>query len=179
MGQLKDILSVSGQPGLFKFVSQARNGIIAEGLEDKKRTRFSATSKISALEDIAVYTDEKEMPLLDVFRAMKEKIDAGETVDPKADPETLKSFFESVLPNYDKGRVYVSDIKKMIKWFFILDKLGIDFFARDEEEAEDEKKTDADKNKEKDKEKKENKPATKKTKAKASKSEKKENTPDE
>lgn len=132
MGQLKDILSISGQPGLFKFISQARNGIIAEGLEDKKRMRFGSTAKISALEDIAVYTDEKEMPLLDVFRAMKNHLDAGEKIDPKADPASLKSFFEQVLPNYDKERVYVSDIKKIVKWFFILHALDFDFSVQEE-----------------------------------------------
>ncbi|NJM14612.1 MAG: DUF5606 domain-containing protein [Bacteroidales bacterium] len=115
---LKDILSISGKGGLFKFVSQGRNGIIVEGLTDKKRTHVSAAAKISALEDIAIFTDEEEVPLASVLLSIKEKHNGGAVFDAKkAGNEELKAFLADVLPNYDRERVYVSDIKKLVTWY--------------------------------------------------------------
>ncbi|MDA3954155.1 MAG: DUF5606 domain-containing protein [Bacteroidales bacterium] len=122
---LKDILSISGFGGLYKFISQGRIGIIVESLEDKKRMNASATAKISALEDIAIFTETEDIPLKDVFKAIFEKENVGESISHKSSANELKSYFIEILPDYDRERVYVSDIKKVINWYNILHKLEL------------------------------------------------------
>ncbi len=117
---LKGILSVSGQSGLFKLVAESKNNIIIESLETLKRMPVHSTSKISALEDIAVYTENGDVPLKDVFKAISEKENGGPAISPKAPDSVLKSYFEKVVPEYDKGRVYISDIKKVLSWYNVL-----------------------------------------------------------
>jgi hypothetical protein len=117
---LKDILSISGYGGLFRFISQGRNGVIVEGLVDKKRMNANSTLRISGLEDIAVFTDDKEVQLKEVFRLIFRKENGGLTIDPKLSNDKLKKYFEEILPNYDKEKVYVSDIKKIFSWYNLL-----------------------------------------------------------
>ncbi len=134
---LKDILAISGKGGLFKFISQGRNGIIVESLADNRRTHIPATAKISALEDIAIFTEDKEMPLQDVFRAIVEKEDKGAAIDSKSKPEELKKYMEEIIPNYDREKVYVSDIKKLLNWYNILQELEmLDLVLQEDEEKE-------------------------------------------
>jgi hypothetical protein len=114
---VKDILSISGYSGLFKLVSQAKNGIIVESLIDGKRMPAHATSRISSLEDISIYTEDGDARLGDIFVSIFEK---ELEVDPKADNNTIKALFGQVLPDYDKERVYVSDIKKVFSWYNLL-----------------------------------------------------------
>ncbi|MBN2349744.1 MAG: DUF5606 domain-containing protein [Bacteroidales bacterium] len=133
---LKDILSISGKGGLFKFISQGRNGVIVESFEDKKRLIVHSSTKVSALEDISVFTQEEEIPLADVLKNIFEKTSGGESIDYKSDPETLKKYFGEILPEYDREKVYVSDIKKIINWYNILHKFDL---LRFEEEKEEEK----------------------------------------
>jgi hypothetical protein len=138
---LKDILSISGQPGLYKLVSQAKNGIIVENLETKKRQPAYATAKISALEDIAIYTDEEEVPLFDVFKNINEKVGTEPAISHKASSNELKQFMDDILPDYDKDKVYVSDMKKLFLWYNILHKLEmLDFTEKEEEATEKEEK---------------------------------------
>ena len=139
---LKDILAISGKPGLYKFISQGRNGIIVESLTDNKRIHAPATAKISALEDIAIFTDEEEVSLQDVFKKINEKEEGGKTIAHKSSPEELKSYMVDVLPNYDRDRVYVSDLKKLYQWYNILHDL--DMLTFEEEEEEEETNDDAD-----------------------------------
>ena len=117
---LKDILAISGMSGLYKFVSQGRNGVIIEGLVDKKRMNASSSARVSALEDIAIYTDDKELPLKEVLRRIFQKESGKETIDPKSANDKLKKYFEEVVPDYDREKVYVSDIKKLLGWYNIL-----------------------------------------------------------
>ena len=134
---LKDILSISGYGGLYKFVSQGRTGIIVESLEDKKRMNASASAKISALEDIAIFTETEDIPLKDVFKAIHEKETGGESINHKSSANELKDYFADVLPDYDRDRVYVSDIKKVINWYNILQKFEmLDFTEEENEEKE-------------------------------------------
>lgn len=139
---LKDILAISGKGGLFKFISQGRNGIIVESLSDNRRTHVPATAKISALEDIAIFTEDKELPLQDVFKSIVEKEDKGPAIDHKSKPEDLKKYMEEIIPNYDREKVYVSDIKKVLNWYNILQELEmLDLVLQeDEEEKEGEEK---------------------------------------
>lgn len=115
--KLKDILAISGKSGLYKFISQARNGIIVESFIDKKRVAIPSNAKVSALEDIAIFTDTEEVPLGDVFAKLFEKEGGKKTIDPKSSPDQLKSLLESILPNYDREKVYVSDMKKLVQWY--------------------------------------------------------------
>lgn len=139
--KIKDILAISGKGGLFKFVSQGRNGIIVESFDDNKRTVVHSSAKVSALEDIAIFTDEEEIPLGDVLQKLFEKENGKETISYKSSPEELKKLLAEILPNYDRERVYVSDIKKLVQWYNIL--LKYDLIKPDEEEEKDEKKNDS------------------------------------
>ena len=123
---LKKILTVSGKPGLYKLISQGRNNVfIIENLEDKKRTTAFTTSKISFLEDISIFTDDKDIPLKDVFKAIYEKENGGASIGYKSSGAELEKYFGEVIPSYDRSKVYVSDIKKVILWYNILHKLEL------------------------------------------------------
>lgn len=115
-----EIAALSGKGGLFKVINPTRTGVILESLDvSKKRIIAGTSAKVSVLSEISIYIlDEAEsVPLLEVFRVIH-KTYAGEIgLDKKSDPEELKSFFKSILPNYDVDRVYVSDIKKVITWY--------------------------------------------------------------
>lgn len=137
---LKGILSVGGYGGLFKIIKQTKNGFIVESLTDKKRMQAFATSKISTLEDIAIYTDDSEVHLKDIFKKIFEKEDGKQTINHKASSEELKSFFAELLPDYDRERVYVSDIKKVVNWYNVLVELDMVDLEEDEEESSEENK---------------------------------------
>lgn len=120
---LKGILSVSGQSGLFKMVAESKNNIIIESLDTLKRMPVHSTSKVSALEDIAIYTENGDVPLKDIFKAIFDCENGGPAINPKANASELKSYFEKIVPDYDKDRVYISDIKKVLLWYnTLLDK---------------------------------------------------------
>jgi hypothetical protein len=134
--ELKEILAVSGKGGLFKIISQTKNGLIVESLFDHKRMPVYASDKISNLEEISVYTDDKEAPLKDIFKSIFDKESGGKVMDAKIDEKKLKEYFAQILPNYDREKVYVSDMKKIVNWYNILhDNQMIEF--KDEEKEED------------------------------------------
>ena len=116
---LEGILAISGEPGLYKMVSQIKNGIIVESIETKKRIPTYATNKISSLEDIAIFTEDDEVPLKDIFLNIKAKANGVETLK-KASNQEIKNYFKEILPTYDEDRVYVSDMKKVFRWYNIL-----------------------------------------------------------
>ena len=135
---LKGLLAIAGQRGLFKVVSQAKNSIIVESLLDGKRLPAYATSRISALEDISIYTEEEDVKLAEVFKAIYVKENGGKAIDVKSSGQELKKYFEAVLPTYDKDRVYVSDIKKVLGWYNILiEQELLDPNAGDDEEEQE------------------------------------------
>ena len=117
---LEGILSISGKPGLYKMVNQARNSLIVESLDTKKRFPAFATAKISSLEDIAIYTEEEEKPLVEVFNTVFEIYNGEKAISHKAPANELIQFMEKILPDYDKDRVYVADMKKLVQWYNIL-----------------------------------------------------------
>jgi len=135
---LKGILAVSGHAGLFKMVSNTKNALIVESLIDKKRMPAYATSKISALEDIAIFTDEGDVHLSEVFKNIFEKENGGKAVSHKASGNELKAYMEAVLPNYDEDRVYVSDMKKIFQWYNLLHENELLNFDEEEVETEGE-----------------------------------------
>ncbi|SDC99832.1 DUF5606 family protein [Williamwhitmania taraxaci] len=132
---LKKIISISGQPGLFQFVSQSRNGIIVESLLDQKRMNASASAKVSSLGDIAVYTETGEAPLRDVLKNIRTKENGGQALSGKATNDQLKAYLLEVLPDYDSDKVYASDIKKMVSWYNLLQSKDMLALLDIEEEA--------------------------------------------
>lgn len=132
---LARILSVSGQHGLFTFIAQARNGIIAEALSTKKRTALDAHSRVNTLADISIYTSEGEMKLQDVFLALKEALGEAQAPTSKASADELKALFAKAVPTYDEDRFYVSHMKKVIDWYNeIVSFASLDFVTEGEEE---------------------------------------------
>jgi len=122
---LKDILAISGEPGLFKFIAQGKNAIIVEHLETKKRSSAYGSAKVSSLEDIAIFTEKEDMPLGKVFDLIYEKENGGLAVDSKIDAAKLRIWFEGILPDYSKDKVYTSDMKKVALWYNILHNLNL------------------------------------------------------
>lgn len=138
---LKEILSISGKPGLYKLVKQTGNGVIVESLEDGKRFPAFTHQRISSLEEISIFTDTEDMPLKDVFKKMYEKHEGGPSISPKSSSNELEAYFAEIVPEYDEERVYSSHIKKIIQWYNILEKN--DMLEFDEEEQEEEQGADS------------------------------------
>ena len=134
---LKEILSVTGKPGLFKLVSQGKNMLIVESLLDGKRVPAYTKDKVVSLGDIAIFTETTEVPLGQVFESVKTKENGAVcSVDPKADNDTLRKYMAEVLPEYDRDRVYPSDIRKLINWYNVLINNGITEFVEAEKAEE-------------------------------------------
>lgn len=121
---LSGIISISGKPGLYKIIGNSTNGIIVEQLATGKRMPAHATHKISALDDIAIYTVEEDKPLGEVYAAIWEKTDGKKGPDHKDSVKELRTYLGEVLPNYDDERVYDSDVKKLFQWFNLLHDAG-------------------------------------------------------
>jgi hypothetical protein len=140
---LKEIMAVSGKPGLFRLVSKGKNFLVVESLADKKRFPAYARDKVISLADISVYTTESEVSVHNIFAAIKEK-EAGKNISidlSKAQQDELRAYFAEILPNFDRERVYASDIKKMLKWYDILIAEGLaDFLEKEETKTESEVK---------------------------------------
>jgi hypothetical protein len=136
--KLKDYLAISGEHGLFKFIAQGRNAIIVEHLETGKRSSAHGSAKVSTLEDISIFTETEDLSLSKVFDKISEKENGGPAPDPKSDNEVLKAYFSTVLPEYDKERVYPSDIRKVILWYNTLHNLNL--LVKDDPEEAAEKK---------------------------------------
>lgn len=136
---LSKILAVSGQSGLYLYISATRTGAVVEALADKKRSAVNATSKITSLADISIYTDDDEVKLQEVFLNMKEVLGDADAPSAKSKPEELKALFEKALPTYDHDRFYVSHMKKVVEWYNALkNHASLDFVNPDEEEASEE-----------------------------------------
>ena len=139
---LRTILSISGKPGLYKLISQGKNMLILEALDaTKKRFPVYGHDKVIALGDIAMYTDDEEVPLGEVLESVKNKENgAVASVDyKKASANELQAFMAEVLPTYDRDRVHNSDIKKLIQWYNILVSNGVtEFVAPEAEETTEE-----------------------------------------
>ena len=119
------ILAISGKPGLYELKIQTRSGFVAESLLDGKRITVGMRSNVSLLSEISMYTYSEEKPLVDIMRAIAIKENEGPTpVTTKDDAAQLTAYFEEILPDYDKDRVYASDIKKLINWYNILQSKG-------------------------------------------------------
>jgi hypothetical protein len=137
---LSGILAIGGKPGLYRMVSQTKNGMIVEGMDDKKRFPVYSAHQISALEEISIYTYEEDVPLKEVFKNMQATLAGDSTPNAKASKNELMGFFEKVLPNYNEEQVYASDVKKVIQWYNTLEKNDLLHF--EDEESKEEKTPD-------------------------------------
>jgi hypothetical protein len=133
---LSKILSIAGKNGLFKVVSQAKNAVIVESLNDSKRFPAFGHEKMSSLEEISVFTTGDDLALKEVFKAFHEKLQDKPAIDHKSDSATLKKFFLEMVPAYDQDRVYISDIKKMVSWYNTLLEKGLLDFTEEVKEPE-------------------------------------------
>ena len=136
---LKNILSISGRPGLFRLVNRGKNMLIVESIANGKRTPAYAHDKVISRADISIYTEDGEDTLLgNVLEAVKTKTD-GKPVDVKAlgGDKEIREYFGEILPEFDRERVYTTDIKKLFSWYNQLLQAGITDFAPEAEETEE------------------------------------------
>lgn len=134
---LKGIISISGKAGLYKVVAQGKNNVIVESLEDKKRMPAYSSDRISALEDISIYTYDEDVLLKDILKKIYEKETGLNCISHKEDKAKLENYLNEILPNYDKERVYISDVKKIFQWYNLLHASG-ELKLKEEEVSENE-----------------------------------------
>jgi hypothetical protein len=122
---LEKILAIAGKPGLFELKIQTRSGFLAESLLDGKKITVGLRSNVSLLTEISMYTYSEEKPLVEIMRAIAVKENEGPTISNKEDNAKLVAYFKEILPDYDDDRVYVSDIKKVLNWYNLLQAKGM------------------------------------------------------
>ncbi len=132
--KLKEILAISGQGGLFKYVAQSGKGIIVESMADGKRSNVPPTARVSSLGEIAIFTEGDDMPLGQVFDKIYAHTAGGQAISHKESPDKIKAFFGAALPGYDEARVHFSDMKKIVNWYNILLGAGMTSFYEPEDE---------------------------------------------
>lgn len=137
---LSKILAITGKPGLYKMVTQTKNGMVVESIIDGKKFTAFSHEKISALEEISIYTTDEDRPLKEVLKAVHEKLEGSAALSHKSNGSDLKAFFLDAIPDYDDENVYVSDIKKVIYWYNILLENELLDFSEEEQEAKEEDK---------------------------------------
>ena len=136
----KTVLAIAGKPGLYTLVKQGRGMLIVESIDEtRKRIPAAARDRVTSLNDVSMYTTGEDVPLMSVFDAIKTKYNAAPVdIDvKKATAKELSAFMGEVLPDYDRDRVYLTDIKKLIQWYNILATNGMtDFVAHEQEPAQ-------------------------------------------
>ena len=123
--ELQELAAISGMPGLYRLVRAARHGVLVESLDEKAtRTLAPARNKVSLLSEISIYTQDADetVPLTEVFERIYQKHGAASPVSAKSSENELTGFLAGVIPDYDRDRVYLSDIKKLASWYGIVSK---------------------------------------------------------
>ncbi|MDR0559829.1 MAG: DUF5606 domain-containing protein [Prevotellaceae bacterium] len=135
---LQKILSISGYSGLYRYLSQARHGVVVESLKDKKRICLPTAAKMSSLSDITIYTETSEdLMLKDVFVKIREKYSAEKILSHKSSTEELMSFFGEIVPEYSKNKVFASHVKKIVEWYNLLQEYDMLEFTEKETTSEE------------------------------------------
>lgn len=132
---LESIISITGKPGLYKVVSQTKNGLIVETIPDGKRIPVYASEKVSALTDISIYTNDSDVPLVEIYEKLYKKTGGKASVSHKLSADELKNALLEIVENFDQDRVYNSDIKKMFQWFNVL--IAADMLKPEKKEAKE------------------------------------------
>ena len=141
--ELKEIAAVSGKPGLFKVLKPTRTGLILESMDGKNTKIVTGPHhRVSLLHEISIYTEEydKTIPLEEVFKKISKEFGDDPGVDSRSDADELKAFMEHIIPDYDRDKVYVSDMKKLVGWYAILLKIAPEIL---EEKTKEEEKKDS------------------------------------
>ncbi len=133
----REILAISGQPGLYKYVAQSQRGVIVESLVDGRRMNAAANARVSALTEISMFTEGEDIALSEVFTRIFDHYEGEEAISEKESADKLKAAFAEIVPEYDRERVHVSDIKKCFAWYNILVKAGFTKFVDVEDEAKE------------------------------------------
>lgn len=130
---LKGILSISGKPGLYKLLSRGKNNLIVENLQTKKRMPVYPHDKVISLGDIAIYTDTEDIPLSDVLEKVKEANEGNQIdINKFSTDDSFREYFATILPDFDRERVYTSDIRKLFAWYNLLVANGVTEFKANE-----------------------------------------------
>lgn len=122
---LDGILNISGKPGLFKVVSKGKNTIIVESLTDRKRSPIHSHYQANMLEEIGIYTYDDTKPLSDIFDIIAIKENGEKTISHKSPERDLTNYFRKILTDYDEEQVYISDIKKVLQWYNVMQSAGL------------------------------------------------------
>ncbi len=136
--ELSKILAITGRPGLYKMLAQTKNGLVVESLLDGKRLTAFSHERISSLEEISIFTTDEDLPLKDILKKIFDKQNGEIAISHKSDGKELKAFFIEAVPNYDEENVYVSDIKKVIQWYNLLQEHNLLEFEEEEDKPVDE-----------------------------------------
>lgn len=132
---LTKIMTIAGKPGLYQLYSQTKNGIVVESLIDGRKLPVFANDRVSSLQDISIFTTGEDMPLEDVLKALFTKLNGEKALDPKSDKKELITFMDENLPEWDRERVYPSDLKKLVTWYnMLIEHKLIDLKDKDESE---------------------------------------------
>ena len=123
--KLEGIINVSGKPGLFKIISRSNNTVIIESLTDQKRTAIYSHNQANLLDEIGIYTYNDTVPISDIFTEIAKKTSCGPSINHKSSKDELMNYFRDILPEYDEDRVYISDIKKVIQWYNIMQSVNL------------------------------------------------------
>ncbi|HLV46110.1 MAG TPA: DUF5606 domain-containing protein [Flavobacterium sp.] len=122
---VEKILAISGKPGLYELKIQTRTGFVAESLADKKKLNVGLRSNVSLLSEISIYTNTGEIKLFEIFARIAKKENDQEAISHKESEDKLTAYFSEIVPDYDTDRVYVSDIRKVLNWYSVIQKSGL------------------------------------------------------
>ena len=139
--KLEGIINVSGKPGLFKIISRSNNTVIIESLTDQKRTAIYSHNQANLLEEIGIYTYNDTVPISDIFTEIAKKTSCGPSINHKSSKDELMNYFRDILPEYDEDRVYISDIKKVIQWYNIMQSVNLIKISKKKTKKETKKET--------------------------------------
>ena len=139
--KLEGIINVSGKPGLFKIISRSNNTVIIESLTDQKRTAIYSHNQANLLDEIGIYTYNDTVPISDIFTEIAKKTSCGPSINHKSSKDELMNYFRDILPEYDEGRVYISDIKKVIQWYNIMQSVNLIKISKKETKKKTKKET--------------------------------------
>ena len=139
--KLEGIINVSGKPGLFKIISRSNNTVIIESLTDQKRTAIYSHNQANLLDEIGIYTYNDTVPISDIFTEIAKKTSCGPSINHKTSKDELMNYFRDILPEYDEDRVYISDIKKVIQWYNIMQSVNLIKISKKKTKKETKKET--------------------------------------
>ena len=139
--KLEGIINVSGKPGLFKTISRSNNTVIIESLTDQKRTAIYSHNQANLLDEIGIYTYNDTVPISDIFTEIAKKTSCGPSINHKSSKDELMNYFRDILPEYDEDRVYISDIKKVIQWYNIMQSVNLIKISKKKTKKETKKET--------------------------------------